>query len=105
SLLAGGGHEELAELATQEQTVDLIIPRGGERLKEALQSVAKVPVIYAASGNCHIYVDSSADLDQAEAIVINAKTQRPGLCHAAATVLIHSARAPSSAAWMRRACT
>jgi len=91
SLLAGGGHEELAELATQQETVDLIIPRGGERLKEALQSVAKVPVIYAASGNCHIYVDSSADLEQAEAIVINAKTQRPGVCNAAETLLIHSA--------------
>ena len=94
SLLAGGGHEELAELATQEETVDLIIPRGGEGLKEALQSVARVPVIYAASGNCHIYVDSAADLEQAEAIVINAKTQRPGVCNAAETVLIHSACAP-----------
>src|SRR5438132_12211262 len=94
SLLAGGGHEELAELATQQETVDLIIPRGGEGLKEALQSVARVPVIYAASGNCHIYVDSAADLEQAEAIVINAKTQRPGVCNAAETVLIHSARAP-----------
>lgn len=94
SLLAGGGHEELGELATQQETVDLIIPRGGERLKEALQSVATVPVIYAASGNCHVYVDASADLEQAEAIVINAKTQRPGVCNAAETVLIHSACAP-----------
>jgi glutamate-5-semialdehyde dehydrogenase len=91
SLLAGGGHDELAELATQDQTVDLIIPRGGERLKEALQAVATVPVIYAASGNCHVYVDASADLDQAEAIVINAKTQRPGVCNAAETLLIHAA--------------
>jgi glutamate-5-semialdehyde dehydrogenase len=95
NLLVGGGHEELAELATQEQTVDLIIPRGGERLKEALQSVARVPVIYAASGNCHVYVDSSADLEQAEAIVINAKTQRPGVCNAAETVLIHAGCAPA----------
>jgi glutamate-5-semialdehyde dehydrogenase len=91
TLLAGGGHEELAELATQEGSVDLIIPRGGERLKEALQAVATVPVIYAASGNCHVYVDASADLEQAEAIVINAKTQRPGVCNAAETLLIHSA--------------
>jgi glutamate-5-semialdehyde dehydrogenase len=94
NLLVGGGHEELAELATQEETVDLIIPRGGERLKEALQSGARVPVIYAASGNCHIYVDSSADLERAEAIVINAKTQRPGVCNAAETVLIHACCAP-----------
>jgi len=94
SLLAGGGHDELAELATQDHMVDLIIPRGGERLKEALQAVATVPVIYAASGNCHVYVDASADLDQAEAIVINAKTQRPGVCNAAETLLIHAACAP-----------
>jgi glutamate-5-semialdehyde dehydrogenase len=95
TLLAGGGHEELAELATQDDSVDLIIPRGGERLKEALQTVATVPVIYAASGNCHVYVDASADLDQAEAIVINAKTQRPGVCNAAETLLIHCACAPA----------
>jgi glutamate-5-semialdehyde dehydrogenase len=89
SLVAGGGHEELAELATQRETVDLIIPRGGEGLKQALQSVATVPVIYAASGNCHVFVDASADLDQAEAIVLNAKTQRPGVCNAAETLLVH----------------
>jgi glutamate-5-semialdehyde dehydrogenase len=90
SLVAGGGHEELAELATQTDTVDLIIPRGGEGLKEALSAVASVPVIYAASGNCHVYVDAFADIDQAEAIVINAKVQRPGVCNAAETLLIHS---------------
>jgi glutamate-5-semialdehyde dehydrogenase len=90
SLLAGGGREELAELATQQHTVDLIIPRGGEGLKHALQAVATVPVIYAASGNCHVYVDASADLQMAEAIAINAKTQRPGVCNAAETLLVHS---------------
>ncbi|HEV3035344.1 MAG TPA: glutamate-5-semialdehyde dehydrogenase [Solirubrobacteraceae bacterium] len=89
SLVSGGGHEELAELATQKDTVDLIIPRGGEGLKHALQSVATVPVIYAASGNCHVYVDASADLEQAQAIVLNAKTQRPGVCNAAETLLVH----------------
>jgi glutamate-5-semialdehyde dehydrogenase len=89
SLVAGGGREELAELATQRESVDLIIPRGGEGLKDALQAVATVPVIYAASGNCHVYVDESADLDQAEAIVMNAKTQRPGVCNAAETLLVH----------------
>jgi glutamate-5-semialdehyde dehydrogenase len=94
NLVAGGGREELAELATQTDTVDLIIPRGGEPLKEALQAVATVPVIYAASGNCHVYVDASAELDQAEAIVINAKTQRPGVCNAAETLLIHRDLAP-----------
>ena len=67
SLVAGGGREELAELATQDGVVDLIIPRGGEGLKTALKGVATVPVIYAASGNCHVYVDASADLDAARA--------------------------------------
>ncbi len=89
SLVAGGGREELAELATQQGSVDLIIPRGGESLKEALQAVATVPVIYAASGNCHVFVDSTADLDSAERIVLNAKTQRPGVCNAAETLLVH----------------
>src|SRR5207247_1366224 len=90
SLVAGGGREELAELATQDALVDLIIPRGGEGLKHALSAVATVPVIYAASGNCHVYVDAGADLDAAEAIVVNAKTQRPGVRNAAETVLVHA---------------
>src|SRR3954453_7990389 len=80
SLVAGGGREELAELAGQEGVVDLIIPRGGDGLKKALSAVARVPVIYAASGNCHVYVDASADLEMARRIVLNAKTQRPGVC-------------------------
>src|SRR5579875_445575 len=70
--LLTGGREEIAELATQTENVDLIVPRGGEELKAALMAVATVPVIYAASGNCHIYVDRSADLQAAEAIVLNA---------------------------------
>jgi glutamate-5-semialdehyde dehydrogenase len=93
-LVAGGGREELAELATQEGVVDLIIPRGGEGLKAALKGVATVPVIYAASGNCHVFVDASADLDAAERIVLNAKTQRPGVCNAAETLLVHADVAP-----------
>jgi glutamate-5-semialdehyde dehydrogenase len=90
SLVAGGGREELAELATQTGVVDLIIPRGGEGLKAALKGVATVPVIYAASGNCHVYVDRSADLEAAHAIVLNAKLQRPGVCNAAETLLVHA---------------
>src|SRR3954447_24482042 len=91
TLVGGGGREELAELAGQEGVVDLIIPRGGEGLKQALSAVARVPVIYAASGNCHVYVDASADLDMAERIIVNAKVQRPGVCNAAETLLVHSA--------------
>jgi len=95
SLIAGGDRDELRELATQEGIVDLIIPRGGEGLKAALKEVAKVPVIYAASGNCHVYVDESADLDDAVAITVNAKVQRPSVCNAAETLLVHSSVAPS----------
>jgi glutamate-5-semialdehyde dehydrogenase len=92
--LVSGGREQLAELAGQEGVVDLIIPRGGEGLKQALSAVAKVPVIYAASGNCHVYVDASADLDAALRIVLNAKTQRSGVCNAAETLLVHADVAP-----------
>jgi glutamate-5-semialdehyde dehydrogenase len=95
ALVAGGGREELAELATQEGVVDLIVPRGGEGLKAALKGVATVPVIYAASGNCHVFVDAGADLDMAERIVVNAKTQRPGVCNAAETLLVHADVAPA----------
>ncbi|HEY5816339.1 MAG TPA: glutamate-5-semialdehyde dehydrogenase [Solirubrobacterales bacterium] len=90
-LLAGGGHEDLAELATQEETVDLLIPRGGEGLKNALKKVATVPVIYAAAGNCHVYVHAEADLETARRIAVNAKTQRPGVCNAAETLLVDAA--------------
>jgi glutamate-5-semialdehyde dehydrogenase len=89
SNLAGASRDELAQLATQTRHVDLIIPRGGEGLKAALLEHATVPVIYAASGNCHVYVDAAADLDQATAIVLNAKVQRPGVCNAAETLLVH----------------
>jgi glutamate-5-semialdehyde dehydrogenase len=90
ALLAGGSRGEIAELATQNEFIDLIIPRGGEGLKAALKGVATVPVMYAASGNCHVFVDRDADLDAAEAIVLNAKLQRPGVCNAAETLLVHS---------------
>src|SRR3954452_24106731 len=94
--LVEGGRDALAELARQEGLVDLIIPRGGEGLKAALREVATVPVIYAASGNCHVFVDAGADLDAAEAIVLNAKTQRPGVCNAAETLLVHADVADAS---------
>ena len=91
ALVAGGGHSELEELATQSGVVDLIIPRGGEGLKNALKGVATVPVMYAASGNCHVYVDATASLDDALAIILNAKIQRPSVCNAAETLLVHEA--------------
>ena len=90
ALVAGGGRDGLSEIATQTGVVDLIIPRGGEGLKAALSAVATVPIIYAASGNCHVVVDASAELDAAEAIVLNAKLQRPSACNAAETLLVHA---------------
>ena len=78
-MLSGGGREQLGELATQEGLIDLIIPRGGEGLKNALKAVAKVPVMYAAAGNCHVYVHEDADLEMARRIAYNAKVQRPGV--------------------------
>jgi len=90
SLVAGRGRTELAELATQTGVVDLIVPRGGEGLKNALKGVATVPVIYAASGNCHVYVDAAADLAWARQITLNAKVQRPSACNAAETLLVHA---------------
>jgi glutamate-5-semialdehyde dehydrogenase len=90
ALLGGGDREELAELATQAGVVDLIIPRGGEGLKAALKGVATVPVIYAASGNNHVFIDAGADLGDALAIVLNAKLQRPGTCNAAEKLLVHA---------------
>jgi len=69
--------------------VDVIIPRGGKSLKKAIIANATVPVIETGSGLCHIYVDADADLKMAEEIIVNAKTQRPGVCNAVETVLVH----------------
>src|SRR5437763_11760118 len=93
--VAGGGRDELRDVATQAGVIDLLIPRGGEGLKKALMEYATVPVIYAASGNCHVYVDASADLEDARAITLDAKVQRPGVCNAAETLLVHADVAPA----------
>jgi glutamate-5-semialdehyde dehydrogenase len=88
--LLSGDRAELQELATAEGLVDLVIPRGGEGLKEALKAVATVPVMYAAAGNCHVYVHGDADLEQARRIAYNAKVDRPGVCNAAETLLVNA---------------
>jgi glutamate-5-semialdehyde dehydrogenase len=90
-LLTSGDRGELAELATADGLVDLIIPRGGEGLKESLKSVATVPVMYAAAGNCHVYVHEDAALEMARRVAFNAKVQRPGVCNSAETLLVSSA--------------
>jgi len=89
--MLGTDRDEMLEMIRSEGAIDLVIPRGGDELKAFLTEHARVPVIYAASGNCHVYVDESGDLDDALAIVVNAKTQRPGVCNAAETLLVHRA--------------
>lgn len=71
--------------------VDCLIPRGGPALIASIRANATVPVVIDGDGNCQIYVDASADFDRAIAIVVNAKTQRPGVCNAAETLLVHEA--------------
>ena len=88
--LLSGDRSELEQLATAEGLVDLIIPRGGDGLKEALKSVATVPVMYAAAGNCHVYVHADADLEMARRIAYDAKVDRPGVCNSAETLLVHT---------------
>jgi glutamate-5-semialdehyde dehydrogenase len=84
-------HDALVELLQLKDTIDLVIPRGGESLKQFLARHSRIPVIYAAGGNCHVYVDKSADLRQALEITVNAKCQRPGVCNAVETLLVHHA--------------
>jgi glutamate-5-semialdehyde dehydrogenase len=69
--------------------IDCLVPRGGPSLLESVRKHATVPVVIDGDGNCHVYIDGSADLDQALDIVMNAKTQRPGVCNAAETLLVH----------------
>ncbi len=89
--VASRDREALVDLLQLRDQIDLVIPRGGEALKEFLLEHSKIPVIYAAGGNCHVYVDEDADLRQALEITINAKCQRPGVCNAAETLLVHEA--------------
>jgi len=74
--------------------LDVLIPRGGKGLKEAVTKNASVPVIMTGMGNCHVYVDEYADIEKALPIVFNAKVQRPSVCNAAETLLVHSKIAP-----------
>ncbi|MDP9494948.1 MAG: glutamate-5-semialdehyde dehydrogenase [Actinomycetota bacterium] len=71
--------------------VDLLVPRGGPGLIDAVRADATVPTVIDGAGNCHVYVDAAADLDMARSIVVNAKVQRPGVCNAAETLLVHEA--------------
>ncbi|MET0420410.1 MAG: glutamate-5-semialdehyde dehydrogenase [Acidimicrobiia bacterium] len=84
-------HEAAVELMQLTDVVDCLIPRGGPSLIQSIRDNATVPVVIDGDGNCQIYVDASADLDQALEIVINAKTSRPSVCNAAETLLVHEA--------------
>jgi len=83
--------EAVYELLALEDYIDLIIPRGGEDLIRAVVKHSKIPVIKHYKGVCHIFVDASASEDMAESIVVNAKVQRPGVCNALETLLVHDA--------------
>ena len=87
--LVEGGREVTGEMMTARGLVDVLIPRGGAGLINAVVQGATVPVIETGTGNCHVYVDADADVDQAVTILLNAKTQRPSVCNAAETLLVH----------------
>ncbi len=78
------------EFMQQEGLVDCLIPRGGASLIASIKQHATVPFVIDGDGNCHVYVDAAADLDMAETIVLNAKTQRPSVCNAAESLVVHA---------------
>ncbi len=84
-------HEAAVEFMQQRGFIDVLIPRGGHSLIRSILDHATVPFVIDGDGNCHVYVDAAADLEVAEAIVINAKTQRPSVCNAAESLVVHSA--------------
>jgi len=89
-LITTPNRELIGHFLHEPQLIDLVIPRGGKSLIEFIQSEAKMPVLKHYDGNCHIYVDRSADFDIAERIIVNAKCQRPGVCNAAESLLVHA---------------
>jgi glutamate-5-semialdehyde dehydrogenase len=89
ALVADPSHDAVAAFMQMDDVLDCLIPRGGPSLIAAMREHARVPYVLDGDGNCHVYVDASADLDMAEAIVVNAKTSRPGVCNAAETLLVH----------------
>jgi glutamate-5-semialdehyde dehydrogenase len=89
-LVPGNGHEPAKHLMRAHGLVDVLIPRGGAGLIRSVVEESTVPVIETGVGNCHVYVDADADLDQAVNILLNAKTQRPSVCNAAESLLVHA---------------
>ena len=93
SILTDNSRETSAELMKANEYVDVLIPRGGAGLIQSVVKNATVPVIETGTGNCHVYVDESADADMAVSIILNGKTQRVGVCNAVESLLIHKSRA------------
>jgi glutamate-5-semialdehyde dehydrogenase len=93
-LVEDTSRQAAVEFMQLEGMVDCLVPRGGRSLLDSVRRHATVPVVLDGDGNCHVYVDESADLDMALDIVVNAKTQRPGVCNAMETLLVHRAVAP-----------
>ena len=90
SLIEATDHETTNEFMKMKQYVDLLIPRGGSGLIQTVVNNATIPVIETGTGNCHIFVDETADFDMAMDIILNAKTQRIGVCNACESLVIHS---------------
>jgi glutamate-5-semialdehyde dehydrogenase len=88
-LLDSRSHESAHELMRARGYIDVLVPRGGAELINRVVEQAVVPVIETGAGNCHVYVDKDADIDLADRIVLNAKTQRPSVCNAAEKLLVH----------------
>jgi glutamate-5-semialdehyde dehydrogenase len=88
-LVPGESRESVRELMRARGTVDVLIPRGGASLIKSVVEESTVPVIETGTGNCHLYVDADADLDMAVNILVNSKAQRPSVCNAAETLLVH----------------
>ena len=93
-VLEDTSREGARELLRAKRWVDLLVPRGGPGLIAQIEAEATVPVVVDGAGNCHVYVDAAADLEQAVSIVVNAKTHRPGVCNAAEKLLVHQSVAP-----------
>ncbi|WP_433856289.1 glutamate-5-semialdehyde dehydrogenase [Streptomyces kronopolitis] len=89
-LVPGRSRESVHELMRARGLVDVLIPRGGASLIRTVVEESTVPVIETGTGNCHVYVDEAADLDMAVDILVNSKAQRPSVCNAAETVLVHA---------------
>ncbi len=96
-------HETVEEFIRMRGAIDCLIPRGGHALVQLVLERASVPFVLDGDGNCHVYVDAAADLDVAERVVVNAKMQRPSVCNAVETLLVHRAIAPVALPRLRAA--